>query len=111
MLQRLDGTLGGTLQSALDIDCACPSHDIPKAVCEDRMRENGRGAGAIADNVACPLGSLPQHPRAEILLRVLQIEFLGNGDAVIADDRRSPFSFDEDRFGSRPNVTRTASAN
>ena len=110
-LQRLDGTLGAAIQSALEIDRAGAGDDVAHAVGEDRMREDGRGAGAVADHVAGPLGRLPQHLRAEVLLRVLEIEFLGDGDAVVADDRRSPFSSISTDLDRGPSVTRTASAN
>ena len=48
------------------------------------------------------LGRLAQHPGAEIFLRILEVEFLGDGHAVVADDRRSPFLLDQDRLRTRP---------
>ena len=54
------------------------------------------------DNVAGLLGRLAQHLRAEVLLGILEVEFLGDGHAVVADDRRAPFLLDQHRFRFRP---------
>jgi hypothetical protein len=51
----------------------------------------------------------PQHPGAEILLAILEIEFLGDGDAVLQTTGAPFFSISTD-FERGPNVTRTASA-
>jgi len=49
--------------------------------------------------VARLLGGLPQHLRTKILLSILNVEFLSDGDAIVADDRCSPFLLDEYRLG------------
>ena len=79
-----------------------PADHVAHAVGEDGVRQDGRGAGAVADDVAGLLGRLPQHLRAEVLLRVLEVEFLGDGHAVVADDRRAPFLLDQHGLGFRP---------
>ena len=89
------------VEAALEIDRARPGHDVAHAVGEDRVRQDGRGARAVADHVAGLLGGLAQHLRAEILLRILEVEFLGDGHAVVADDRRAPFLLDQHRFRLR----------
>ena len=61
----------------------------------------GRGAGSVTDHVAGLFGGLAQHARAKILLRILEVEFLGNRHAVVADDRRAPFFLDQHGFGPR----------
>ena len=65
------------------------------------MREDGRGAGAVTDDVAGSLRRLTKNLGAEVLFGVLEIDFLGDGDAVIADDRRPPALLDQDRFRLR----------
>ena len=59
--QRLDRGLGATVQAALDVDRAGAGDDIAHAVGKDRVRQDGRGAGAVADHVAGLLGRLAQH--------------------------------------------------
>jgi hypothetical protein len=41
---------------------------------------------------------LPQHAGAKILLSVFQVEFLGDGDAVVTHDGRAPLLLDQNRF-------------
>lgn len=67
------------------------------------MGEDRRRAGAIADHIAGLFCRLPQYLCAEVLLGVLEIEFLGYGDAVIADDRRALTLLDQDglRLGAQ----------
>ena len=100
-MQRLDRDARRPVQPALQIDGTGARHDVAHAVGEDRVGKDGRSAGAVADHVAGSLRGLPKHLGAEILLGVLEIEFLGDGDAVIADDRRAPSLFDQDRFRLR----------
>ena len=41
-------------------------------------------------------------PGREILLRVFEVEFLGDGDNVVAHDRRAPLLLDQYRLRPRP---------
>src|ERR1039458_941628 len=88
--QRLDRHACGAVQSALEIYRAGASDDVANAVGENRMRKDGGGAGAVADDIPIPSRSVAKHLGAEVLLGVLEIEFLGDGDAVVANDRRAP---------------------
>jgi hypothetical protein len=55
------------------------------------VREDRGRTRAVTDGVAGLLGGLAQHLCAEVLLRVLEVEFLGDRHAIVADDRRAPF--------------------
>ena len=66
------------------------------------MRQDRRRAGSVANHVARLFGGLAQHPSAQILLWILEIEFLGDGDAVVANEGGTPLLFDQYRFRSRP---------
>jgi len=59
--ERLDRSLGRTIQSALDLDRARAGNHIADAFREDSMGQNGRGARSVAGHVAGLFGSLPQH--------------------------------------------------
>jgi hypothetical protein len=39
-----------------------------------------------------------QHLRAKVLLGILEVELLGNGHAVVADDRRASALLEQNRF-------------
>ena len=99
--QRLDRHACGPVQSALEIDGAGSRDDIAHAVGKDGMGEEGRCAGAVTDNVAGFLRRLTKNLGAEILFWVLEIDFLGDGDAVIADDRCAPALLNQHRFRLR----------
>ena len=101
VLERRDRRRQPAVEAALEVDGARAGRDVAHAVGEDRVGEDGRRAGAVADHVAGLLRRLAQHLRAEVLLRVLEVEFLGDGHAVVADDRRAPLLLDQHRLRLR----------
>jgi hypothetical protein len=54
-----------------------------------RLGENGRGCRTIASGVARLRCDLAHHLRAHVLEFVGELDFLGDGDAVLADARRT----------------------
>lgn len=95
-MQSGDSGLCPAIQAALEVDRARTGDHVPNPVSEDGLGKNGRRAGTVADDVAGLLGGLPQHLSTQVLLRVFEIEFLGNGDAIVADDWRSPRLLNQD---------------
>ena len=89
-MQRRDRDTCTAIKPTFEIYGAGAGHDVTHAVGEDRVREDRRSTGAIANDIAGLLRCLAKHPGSEIFLRVLEIELLGDGDAVIANDRRTP---------------------
>ena len=59
------------------------------------MREQRRRRRAVADGVARLRRGLPQHARAEILLRIFELELFGYGHTVVTDERVPPLALDE----------------
>ena len=59
----------------------------------DRLGEHGGGGGAVAGRVVGLLGDLAHHLGAHVLELVLELDLLGDGDAVLGDagsaDRKS----------------------
>ena len=51
------------------------------------LRQNGRGGGAVAGDVGGLGGHFAHHLRAHVLERILQLDFLGHGHAVLGDGR------------------------
>ena len=100
--QGFDRAFGRPIEAALDVDRARSRHHVAHAIGENRMCQYGRGAGSVTNHVAGLLGRLAEHAGAEILLRILEIEFLGDGHAVVAHDRRAPLPLDQDRLRPRP---------
>ena len=83
------------------LDAALQGHRIGAgghglyAFAEDGLGQNGGGGGAVAGHVAGLAGDFAHHLRAHVLKGVFQLDFLGNGDAVLGDERRTEFLFDD----------------
>src|SRR6266536_3313995 len=59
------------------------------ALPDDGVGEHGRGRGAVAGLLRCPGGDLAYHLGAHVLELVLELDVLGDGDAVLGDPRRT----------------------
>src|SRR5205823_3015626 len=55
------------------------------AFTDDRSRENGRGRGAVAGRISGLGGNFAHHLRAHVLELVVELDLLGDGDAVLGD--------------------------
>jgi hypothetical protein len=53
------------------------------------LREHGRGGGAVARDVRRLRGDLAHHLGAHVLELVLELDLLGDRDAVLGDDGRA----------------------
>ena len=69
------------------------SHGL-HALAVDRLGQNGRRRGAVTGDVAGLAGDFLHHLRAHVLQRVLQLDFLGHGHAVLGDERRAKLLLD-----------------
>ena len=58
------------------------------------LRQNGRGGGAVAGDVGGLGGDFAHHLCAHVLEWILQLDFLGYGDAVLGDERRTELLLD-----------------
>jgi hypothetical protein len=56
-------------------------------VAVDGLRQHRRGSGAVSGDIRRLAGDFPDHLRAHVLERILQIDFLRDGDTVLGDDR------------------------
>ena len=52
---------------------------------DDRSREHGRGGGAVAGRIRRLGGDFTHHLRTHVLELVLELDLLGDGDAVLGD--------------------------
>jgi hypothetical protein len=64
--------------------------DHPQPFEVDRLGKEGGGGGSVAGHIAGLRGGFLDQLGAEILERVVQIDLLGDGDAVLGDFRRAP---------------------
>jgi hypothetical protein len=81
--------------TAAEIDAAFEVHRVHAggdrlgAFLDDGGGEHGCSGGAVAGNVGGLRGDLAHHLRAHVLEFVLELDFLGDGDAVLGDARRA----------------------
>ena len=63
---------------------------------DDRLGENGGGGGAVAGDVVGLRGDFAHHLGAHVLELVLELDFLGDGDAVLGGARCAERLVDDD---------------
>ena len=101
------GRLGQVLELAGDrldraVDAALERHRIVArgdhldALGVDRAGQHGRGGGAVAGDVGSLGGDFLDHLRAHVLELVFELDFLGDGDAVLGHGRRAEALFEHD---------------
>src|SRR4029079_1761894 len=87
--------------AALELHRVVTGRDELGALAIDRLRENRRGRRAVA-GVVRRLGSdFLDHLRAHVLELVLELDLLGDGDAVLGDRRGAPRLLDHDVAAAR----------
>ena len=85
-----------------DVDAAPEIHGVHaggnrlRAFAHDGCREHGRRRGAVTGIVVGLLGDFTHHLRAHVFELVLELDLLGDGDAVLGDARRPERFVDHD---------------
>ncbi len=95
-LELLDDGFDGLLDAALELHRVGARGDVLEAFAEDRLRQHGGGGGAVAGQVGGLGRDFLHHLRAHVLDRIGQLDFLGDGDAVLGDRRRAELLVDDD---------------
>ena len=95
----LDGDPDAAIEAALEVDRAGAGGDVADAVGEDGVREDGGGAGAVADRIAGALRRLADHLGAEVLGGILELHLLGDRDSIVADEWSAKAPLDEHALG------------
>ena len=96
VLDALDRELGGPLDAALQRHRVRAGRDVAQAFLHDRLREHGRGGRAVTGDVVGLLGDLLDELRADLLERVVELDLLGDRDAVVGDRGRAPLLLEDD---------------
>ena len=77
----------GQVDAALEVHRVHAGGDRLGAFPDDRLGEHGGGGGAVAGDVVGLRGHFAHHLRAHVLELVLELDLLGDGDAVLGDAR------------------------
>ena len=96
LLQLVDDGADGLVDAALERHRVRAGGDVLQAFAEDRLGEHGRGGGAVAGDVGRLGRDFLHHLRAHVLERIGQLDFLGDGDAVLGDGRRAELLVEDD---------------
>jgi hypothetical protein len=70
--------------------------DVLRTFADDRLRKNRSRRRSITGDVGRLARDFTHHAGAEILDRILQVDLLGDGDAVLGDGGRSEFLVEHD---------------
>ena len=86
----------GLLDALLHLDRVDARDDGPEAFVEDGFGQDGGGGGAVAGDVAGLAGDFLHHLGAHVFVGVFELNFLGDGDAVLGDGRRAEGFLEDD---------------
>ncbi len=96
LLELGDDDFDGLLDAALELHRVRAGDDVLRAFAEDGLREHGGRGRAVTRDVGRLAGDLADHLGAHVLERVLQVDFLRDGDAVLGDRGRAEFLVEHD---------------
>src|SRR5690606_34894245 len=82
-----DGSLGRLVDAAAGDGRVRAERDAPQAFVVSGAGQDGGGGGSVAGDVAGLLGDLVDELGPHVLVGVFQLDLLGDGDAVLGDDR------------------------
>ena len=86
----------GLLDALLHVHRVDARDDGLEAFVEDGFGQDGGGGGAVAGDVAGLAGDFADHPGAHVFVDVFQLDFLGDGDAVLGDGGRAEALLQDD---------------
>ena len=97
LVQLIDDFLDAELDAANDGHRVATTRDRLQTFAENELGEDRGGRGAVAGDIVRFAGGFLHELRAHVLERVLQLDILGDGDAVLGHGRAAP-TFVEDRI-------------
>ena len=92
---RLDRQLDRALDAALQRHRVGAGRDVAQAFLHDRLGEHRRGGGAVTGDVVRLLGDLLDELGADLLERVVELDLLGDRDAVVGDGGGAPLLLED----------------
>ncbi len=100
--EQLGGDGGdGLLDALLQADRVGTGGHVAQALADERLGEHGRGGGAVSGDVVGLLRDLLDELRADLLVRVVELDLLGDGHAVVRDRGGAPLLLEHDVAATR----------
>ena len=94
--ELVDDRFDGQVDAALDLGGVGAGGDVLEAFGEDGFGVDGGGGGAVAGDVGGLGGDFLDHLGAHVFVGVFELDFLGDGDAVLGDGGRAEGFFEDD---------------
>ena len=88
--------LDGLVDAALEAHGVDAGGDGLEAFLDDGVGEDGGGGGAVAGDVVGLGGDFLEELGAHVLVGVLELDFLGDGNAVLGDGGGAEFLVEKD---------------
>ena len=95
-LELLDDGGDRAIDATLELHRVGARRDVLETLTEDRLCQHGGGGGAVTGQIGGLGGDLLHHLGTQVLDRVAQLNFLGDGDAVLGHGRRAELLVDDD---------------
>ncbi len=95
-LISLDDRVDGLLDAAADGERVGAGADVLQALGHDDLGEQRGGGGAVAGDVVGLDGDFLDELGAHVLERVVELDLLGDGHAVVGDGRRAELLLKDD---------------
>ena len=95
-MSSVDDGRDGLLDAALQADRVGAGRDVAQAFADERLGEHGRGGRAVAGDVVGLLGDLLDELGADLLVRVVELDLLGDGHTVVRDRGGAPLLLEHD---------------
>ena len=86
----------GRLDAALERHRVRAGGDVAQALADQRLGEHGGRRGAVTGDVVGLLRYFLDQLGADLLVRVLELDLLGDGDAVVGDRGGAPLLLEHD---------------
>ena len=91
----------GLLDAALQRDGVGAGGDVAEALAHERLGEHDGGGGAVTCDVVGLLGDLLDELGADLLVRVVELDLLGDRHAVVRDRGGTPLLLEHDVAAAR----------
>ena len=102
LLELLDRGGDRLVDAALQVHRVHARGHVLHALGHDRLREHGRGGGAVAGDIGSLGGDFLHQLRAHVLELVLELDFLRDRDTVLGDGGGAEGALEDDVAAFRP---------
>ena len=88
--QSLGHSLNSPLNAALEAQRVSASSHVAQALADQCLSQNGSGGSTVTGDVVSLLGNFLDELRTNLLVRILQLDFLRDRDTVVGDGGGAP---------------------